>query len=250
MTIEELVNLHYDKLNQNDLYIWRYIYNNKKECCSLTIDELGSKCNVSRTTILRFAQKLSLKGYSELKVYLNWDLSNKEEEGILIEQAFGAYEKAIVDIKKKDFTDICGKIHKAKRVFIYGTGLVQKSVAEELKRIFLSAQKYFYIVGGSNEMSILLNTIEQDDLVIFISMSGQSNEVTTFAKTLKVINVPSISITRLIDNELARLCTENLYISTANISLGNGHSYETTTMLFVLVEILFLKYCVYCTNFK
>lgn len=245
MSIDELVNIHYDKLNQNDIHIWKYIHSNKRECCSLSIDELAKKCNVSRTTILRFAQKLSLKGYSELKVYLNWELSNDKSREVNIEEAFKAYEKAIVDIKNKDFRKACRMINKANRVFIYGTGLVQMSVSEELKRVFLSAQKYFYIIGGKNEMSILLNTIQPDDLVIFVSMSGQSKEVTAFAKTLKVINVPCISITRLMENELARMCDENLYITTANIDIGNGIKYETTTLFFVLIEILFLRYCVY-----
>ena len=76
MKIDDLVNLHYDKLNQSDLHIWKYINAHRKESYNLTIDELASRCNVSRTTILRFAQKLSLKGYSELKVYLKWE--NKE----------------------------------------------------------------------------------------------------------------------------------------------------------------------------
>ena len=30
MTIEELVNSHYDQLNENDLYIWQYIYHHKE----------------------------------------------------------------------------------------------------------------------------------------------------------------------------------------------------------------------------
>ena len=78
MRLEELVNKHYDKLNHSDLYIWKYIFNHKKDCCNLTIDELANRCNVSRTTILRFAQKLSLKGYSELKIYLKWESEDKE----------------------------------------------------------------------------------------------------------------------------------------------------------------------------
>lgn len=244
MSIDELVNIHYDNLNQNDLYIWKYIHSNKKQCCSLTIEELASKCNVSRTTILRFAQKLSLKGYSELKVYLNWDVSKaKENEGIHIDSAFDSYEKAISDLRKKDFTEVCKLIHDSNRVFIYGTGQIQKSIAEELKRIFLNAEKYFYIIGGPNEMNIILNTIKPDDLVIFISMNGESDEVTGFAKVLKVINIPTVSMTRLTENKLARLCNENIYTNTANINLNYGYSYETTTIFFVLIEILFLKYC-------
>ena len=87
---QELINKHYNILNENDIYIWNYISNNKKECESLSIDNLAHKCNVSRTTILRFAQKISLKGYSELKLYLKLENQvineNDNKNQIIIEQ--------------------------------------------------------------------------------------------------------------------------------------------------------------------
>ena len=73
MKLAELVNQHYKELSSNDLYIWDYIQAHGKECQNLSIVELAQRCHVSKTTILRFAQKLSLKGYSELKVYLSWE---------------------------------------------------------------------------------------------------------------------------------------------------------------------------------
>ncbi|MBR5583693.1 MAG: MurR/RpiR family transcriptional regulator, partial [Lachnospiraceae bacterium] len=56
MKIEELVNSHYDMLNENDIHIWEYILSHRKECENLTIEELASRCYVSRTTVMRFAQ--------------------------------------------------------------------------------------------------------------------------------------------------------------------------------------------------
>ena len=73
MRLDELVIQYYNQLNENDIYNWNYISSHKKECEKLAIDQLAYKCNVSRTTILRFAQKLSLKGYGELKVYFKID---------------------------------------------------------------------------------------------------------------------------------------------------------------------------------
>ena len=81
MKLDELVNKNYNQLSENDFYIWNYISKNRKECENLSIDQLASKCNVSRSTVLRFA-KNSLKGYSELKLYLK--LENEEEMKIQI----------------------------------------------------------------------------------------------------------------------------------------------------------------------
>lgn len=67
MNLDELVNSNLQKLNPTDLIIWRYICAHKKACCYISIYELAAACNVSRTTILRFAKKLSLDGFSDLK---------------------------------------------------------------------------------------------------------------------------------------------------------------------------------------
>ena len=77
MKLETLVYDNYKSLNENDKYIWKYILNNKKECENMSIQDLAANCNVSHTTILRFAQKLGLNGYSELKFYLK--LENKKK---------------------------------------------------------------------------------------------------------------------------------------------------------------------------
>ena len=70
MHLEELVSKNYVNLKENDHYVWSYIMEHKKECEHLSIEELAKRCHVSRTTILRFAKRLGLKGYAELKVYI------------------------------------------------------------------------------------------------------------------------------------------------------------------------------------
>ena len=54
MRLEELLNQYSDRLSENDLYIWDYVEKHKKQCENMTIEELARKCNVSRTTVLRF----------------------------------------------------------------------------------------------------------------------------------------------------------------------------------------------------
>ncbi|EGT3600858.1 MurR/RpiR family transcriptional regulator [Clostridium perfringens] len=246
MRLEELVNKHYDKLNHSDLYIWKYIFNHKKDCCNLTIDELANRCNVSRTTILRFAQKLSLKGYSELKIYLKWESEDKEfNEKDYLKVVCNDITKFISDMQEKDFSSVCNLMYNAKRIFVYGTGAVQSSVAAELKRIFLSGQECIYNIQGEAEADMILNTISDEDLIFLISLTGESDHIKRLAKQFKLRNVPIISITKLKNNTLARLSDENLYINTSMHELGGGKTYESTTLFFTLAEMIFLKYSMY-----
>ncbi|MBB6624413.1 MurR/RpiR family transcriptional regulator [Clostridium gasigenes] len=250
MRIDELINAHYDKLNQNDLHIWKYIYSNKKECCGLTIDDLAGKCNVSRTTILRFAQKLSLKGYSELKVYLKWEMTEEIIDENFVEIVCNEFKSSIDEMKKRDYSKVCEMIYESRRVFIYGTGAVQKSVAQEVKRIFLSGKECFAVIDGIAEIDLTLDTMTSNDLMIVISLSGESSHIRGFAKQLSIRNIPFISVTKLKNNELAKLSKESLYINTSVVNIGNSVEYEAVNLFFILVEILFLKYIMYKNNRK
>lgn len=245
MKIDDLVNLHYDKLNQNDLYIWKYVNANRKECSSLTIDELALRCNVSRTTILRFAQKLSLKGYSELKVYLKWENKESKADENSIESICDMLKNSIDEMEKNDYKKACEMIYHSKRVFIYGTGFFQSLVAQDLKRVFLSGKKCFSVIDGIREIDLTLDTLTSEDLVIIISYSGEASEIKSFAKQLLIRDIPFISITQLKTNELARLSNESIYINTKSINIGNNMTYNSTNLFFIFVELFFLKYINY-----
>lgn len=245
MKLDELVNANYDKLKQNDLYIWSYISNHKKECSDLTIDELAAKCNVSRSTILRFAQRLSLKGYSELKIYLKWEVKEEPIKQNIIDNFCNALIQNINEYKKHDFTSICKLIYQSKKVFLYGTGAVQRSVAQEMRRIFLTGNEHFYVIEGVDEIGALINTLTNDDLVFMISLKGESDNAKAFSKQLVLKGIPFVTITSLGENELARLSTESIYIHTPEIELRSDINYQILDAYFILVDILFLNYILY-----
>ena len=60
MTLDELVESRYDELNENDLYIWQYIFHHKTECQKMSIQQLAHACNVSHTSIIRFTKKIEM----------------------------------------------------------------------------------------------------------------------------------------------------------------------------------------------
>lgn len=246
MKLEELVNKNYSKLNENDVYILKYILKNKKECYTLGINELAKRCNVSRTTILRCVKKLEFEGYSEFRVHLKWkenDVCNEEDNNI--EKLFTEINQTIKLIKDRDFTSICKLIYNAERIFVYGTGAAQMVVAEELKKTFLSVNKYLYVVEGEQEFETLTRNITERDLVIIISLSGNTEFLQKYINKLSLRDIQYISITKLVNNKLSTMTPYNLYVTTAEFELSNGLSYETFTMFYILIEVLFRHYVSY-----
>ncbi|MGH4126136.1 MAG: MurR/RpiR family transcriptional regulator [Clostridium sp.] len=248
MRFEEIINNNYSKLNENDLYILKIICSNKKECSNLTINNLGDKCNVSRTTILRFTQKLGFKGYSEFKVFLRWEEEEEEDNEIekdYVNKFYLDLEETKKNLKRKNLWEICELLYKADRVFIYGTGMTQKAIAKEMQRTFVASRKYFYVIEGDTEMQTLLSDITQKDVIILISLSGNGDVLREIINNLNLSGVKYISMTKFSDNIIARNTNYNLYISITPINVSKDRIHEPTALFFLLVDILFREYINY-----
>ena len=111
-----------------------------------------------------------------------------------------------------------------------------------------------YQIVGIGELDSIIDSLTEDDLFIFVSLSGESPVVLKFAERLKIKGVPSISITQLSDNTLASLSTANLYISPARFQIygenDDGAQFFTLIPFFILIEIWYLKYRIYAEEEK
>lgn len=247
MKLEELVNKHKAALNQTDMLIWKYIFNNKVLCRHMSIHDLARECNVSSTTIVRFAKKLSLEGFSDLKAVLKLTAENRAigEEPDVLAAVTAFYQHTCREIVKRNFDDASRLMYKARRVFAYASGYVQSNVVQELKRMFFYDDVMIYEVKGQEEFHSLVRLMTKEDLVIMVSLSGETPLAVEFAQKLQLKEVPLISITQLKDNTLASLSTENLYVMPAFFQLyeeADRPQYQSMMPYFLLIEIWYMKY--------
>lgn len=245
MHLEDMINANYTHLNENDHEIWKFIKENRELCEHLSIDDLALRCHVSRSTILRFAKRIGLNGYSELKVHLRIDNANTNENHIGLEYVYNIYKDYMDEIKEKDFTNVLELIANAKNAYVYGTGSIQNNVAMEIKRTFLYVDKLFFNITSANESYIYSEVIDHNDVIIMISYSGENASMLEFAKKLKTKSVPIISITANKDNSLAHLASESLYVEIPNLINPMGPRYEGLVSYFILVDFIIVKYMDY-----
>lgn len=247
-TLEELVLQHYDKLNDTDKQMWQTITKHCTSVMNASIDEVASLCNVSRTTLSRFVRKIGLDGFSELKVRLRMEKKEATlcDDASIYEDACDTIIQYVQEQRSKNYAAICELLFNAKRIVAYGSGDIQHSVAKHMKRLFTSAQEMVYDIGGSTFDSALLDVIDDNDVVILISLSGNNAQMTSVAKQLKMRGVKLISLTEFKNNALSALCDESLYISSTNFNLMKRHpNYKVTMFYYVLVELLFINYSLY-----
>ena len=246
MNLDELVNKHRESLNNTDMCIWRLIANHRKQAGKMSVHELAKACAVSSATLVRFAKKLGFSGFGELKAAINFEkpLPSDYKDDV-IKSLKNFYDKTVENLTNRDYEGAIKLLYNARRIFAFSSGYVQSNVVQEMKRIFLEHEVFIYQIIGPGELDSVIDALTDDDLFIFVSLSGESPVVVEFARRLKIKGVPSISITRLSENTLASLSTVNLYISPASFQISDDVQYKTLMPFFMIVEILYLKYRIF-----
>lgn len=182
----------------------------------LSISECAENCNVSETTVIRFARLLGLSGYQELKIEL---AKTVESGGSLSEEitpddtlteavakALKADARAIMDtlnIMEEDSLEKAVRaMLNAKRVLICGFGtsnLAAQYLEYKLLRIGMDVLCY-----QDFHMQLLSTTLlEPGDVVICISFSGSTKQVLELAELVKSKGLTVISITNYKRSPLA-----------------------------------------------
>ena len=249
MRLEEIINRHKTELGTTDLLIWKYIYNHRAQVRHMSIHELARVCSVSSTTVVRFAQKLGMDGFGELKAVMKLeDKPSIVDSGNVLQDMGSFYKQSWESIVKRNFDAASRLIHEASRVFAFASGYVQSNVVQELKRLFFYDDVLIYEIAGKEEFVSIARSMGKDDLVIIVSLSGETPLAVEFAELLQMREIPLISITRLHDNTLASLSTVNLYVSPAVFRIYEDEDhpqFESMMTYFLLVEIWYVKYKLY-----
>lgn len=247
MKFEKLIKENVNELNETDYHIYRYIRNNPSEITELSINKLAVICNTSRTSVLRFAQKLGLSGYSELKFIVKNDLQNRVKiSNETIKEVYEDYTNSIKELMLYDNNEVSKLIYRSSRIFLVSSGATENHVAEEFKQMLFKTEKLAYLVYGSAETSALLRNITDEELVIVISSDGQDCEITEYCKALIEKKIPVVAICKGKQSKLAKICKYSVCyessISQINVS---KQLYHPSAMLNLLCENIFFRYLIY-----
>ena len=211
-----------------------------------SIEELAKICCISRTTISRFTQKLSFEGFREFKLHLKLECEKDSSQGkLLLGDVCNNFVRDIQAAKDMNMDEICEHIFCAERLFVFGTGESQYAAAQLLKRMFMGVNRFFVTLYGRSELAMALEDMNANDVVIMISLSGETEPAVFAAKTMRLKGVYTVSITRLSDNALSRFSRANLYIQPNPFVRRGSVSFETCSSYFNIIEILCIKYMLY-----
>ena len=239
-----VVNYFSDKLNDltfAEKHIFYYIDSNLKKAKEQSLTKMAEENNVSNTTIIRMCSKLGLSGFSELK-YILKDIDTPTTP--TIDNYIGVIKNNInLSLDKlsiKNINKLVEMIKESKKIIIVSVGL-SKPMGEYFSKLLMQANKSSFYIYESHIIDLLDKSSTHDDLIVFISNSGETHTLTTIAeklsyrnfKTVAIVNTPDSSLSKLVDISI------NTYSEKSNL---NGYDVTARSTLLIILDIIFAYY--------
>lgn len=189
----------YLSLSQTNKLISDTLLNHSQSPIDMTIAVLAKKSYCSNSAVMKY---INYFGYSSYKVFLS-DLNEISEISFstfiqsfqLVETYMGKNQHLI--------SNVLTKIKNSNKVYIFATGQSQiPAIDFRLKCNKLEYGKFIFESSVPTQ-ELLVSTISFDDLVIFISNSGESRELLKFCSRLS--NHNKILVTNRDDSKLAKM---------------------------------------------
>jgi len=199
----------YEDMGRGEKKIADWILENKNEIISLSISELAEKCGCGEATIVRFAKRLGLVGYQELKISIAQETaitSTIPNENITesdtcyevfsknLKEIYSALEHSKKVLNPDNLEVAAKKIIAAKRIAIFGLGN-SASIAIDAQHKFLRAGLVAAAYCDNHMQAIAASHLTANDVAIGISHSGSSKDVVEALKLSREAGATTICIT-------------------------------------------------------
>jgi DNA-binding MurR/RpiR family transcriptional regulator len=236
--MENLAKL-FNKLTNSEQKVFTYVYANQQKVMKMKISDLAKETFTSKTVIINLAQKLGFEGFSDLKYYLKSSKGDEDDSKVLEDLQYNLkqnIEKTFVVIEADLYKKITKEIVAAKTVYVFARG-TSKAAGSYLNHLLLTIGIKCVFVDDYNLLTLVGKTLQPDELVIMISLSGNTQKILEVANIAKVKGVKSIAITSFGNNELSKISDYTLHCVSSDTETKHDDSISRIGM-FIVIEMI------------
>ena len=255
MNLLQYIRQNYESFTEREKRIADYLLNDNNDIIEMSAKERGDATNTSAPTVVRFSKKLGFSSLNEMKIKLSISLSNsknKEEFEYLdrdlstksiisgVKQSIHTIIDETVNlISECELDNAIDLLSKAKNIYVFSVGvsnLVGLDLYYKMSRINKRC-----IAHSDTHLQITSSALmEEGDVAVAISYSGDTKEVILCAENAKKNNIPLIVITKAsINNSLEEYSDVTLHVPFVEKSLREGAMTSRISQL-AIIDMLFL----------
>ena len=206
------------KATKSDKVLIEYIKENIEDVFYKSISQIAKESGIGEATITRFSKKMGYSGLQDFKVTLAREISGLKNRKIInrsIENDEGVMESARklfnsnIRILENTFNIIDGNdiekatdmIINAKKVFFIGIGY-SGMTAEDSNYKFSRIGFNCMSLDSSHNMIMMASLMDEDDVIVAISHSGETDEI---IKTVNIAKANGASVISVTEDKSSRL---------------------------------------------
>lgn len=209
--------------------------------------KLSKLLYVSEATLSRFAKKCGYKGFRELIYVYKKDLSESVQEkdiSTLSMRVHDNYLKLLNEsfelLDEAQMKRIANLVNQSKRVCVYGMGS-SGFAANEFRLRFMRTGLYVEAITDSQMIQMNSALMDENNLVIAISLSGKTKEILTGISLAKKRNAKVVLITANKNVKEIESCDEVLYVAMSK-NLDGGTMISPQFPILVMIDVFYTYY--------
>lgn len=231
LTFKERIDKHEYKLNDTDDQIVEYLLGHMEQVMTMSIQVLAENVYTAPNTIVRLSRKLGYDGFSHMKNAIKDEQADDGEKGM--DHLHKTRE--LLDLDKME--GVNHLIMQAPRVLIYGIG-DSAIYCEYLTNGYRVANKKCEFNMHRHNTLSELETMSPKDLLVLVSVSGESPQIIELARRARERDVKVVSITDFQRNSLQRLADHTLYFSSPPTFHRQYNVTDPTPIFYLLRSLL------------
>lgn len=241
-----LIESFYPSFSKQEKKVADYIISEKGNVSLMALQEITKKISVSEATIVRFVRKLGFKGFIDFKLRIAKETQNEIElnSDDYITNISNYVAKTIEETKaltnKEEVEKAISLIEESEAIYAFGLG-ASGVAAQELHNRFMRYGKNGNFASDSHLQIMYASLFKSTDVVIIISLSGETSELIYSAKVAKENGAKIIVITNYILSPIAKMADIVLLTAGRETPLDGGSLISKISQLFV-IDILATGY--------
>ncbi|WP_054950840.1 MurR/RpiR family transcriptional regulator [Numidum massiliense] len=251
-----IFDIPYEKLkllSDSERHLLQYIYDHIEGIADMSIVSLSEEANVSTATIVRLMKKIGFQGYTSFKYSIRDKIKASSEKNTMEDidsQIKGAIEKNEREVLKTiqmlnigNIEDAIQKIYDAEKVYVFARGfseMIGNEITVKLQLIGKNCEMH----TDPNIIRVKSRKLHVKDVVIFVSLNGETIELVEACKNFKIKNISTLTLTTKVDSTLAKLSEMVLVGYKSAHSFFPDYEVRSRLPLHVLSRILLDAYVI------
>lgn len=244
MDLQGIVNAHQHRFSETEREILAFMLENEEFVAESTISSLAHKTYTSTSSIIRLTKKLDFTGFAELKYFIKSSLAQVEPANPdFIASGSSDILKTLDDLSHTDVAPMLRMLNSARTIYCYGTGYAQRNAVQEFAKSMLACGKFMHVIPARSEFEGAVSAMTQEDLVILVSLSGNTESIKESIRALELRKIPMVAITAQSVNFMSTAANFSLhYEATPTVLPKKKEHYHSFVALTVLLDYVVRQY--------